>query len=141
MHTFEWTRRSREDGSERHATRMTKRLKKVVGPTVEAKKTRALAEIHHCRHGLCHRCCHHPCLRMLHCHLWNPPRKYCHHSSIQGLHQVFGRRADYWYKYQPMLKSSPPSSGFGFCYTQKNTCFNFIPTRMPNILTKECTLQ
>jgi hypothetical protein len=40
MRTLRRTRRSKEDGSERLTRRKTKRLKKVVGPNVEAKKTK-----------------------------------------------------------------------------------------------------
>jgi hypothetical protein len=44
MRKLGWIRRSREDGFERCATKKKKKLK-VVGPTVEARKTKTLAEI------------------------------------------------------------------------------------------------
>jgi hypothetical protein len=45
LRTHGWARRSREDGFERRATRKKKRLKKVVGPIVEARKIKRLVEI------------------------------------------------------------------------------------------------
>jgi hypothetical protein len=45
MHTIGRARRSRLDGSERRATRKKKKLKKAVGPTMEARKTKTLGKI------------------------------------------------------------------------------------------------
>jgi hypothetical protein len=45
MCTLGRVRRSREDGSERFIRRKTKRLKKAIDPTMEAKKTRTLVKI------------------------------------------------------------------------------------------------
>ena len=45
MHILRQVRLSRDDGSERLARRKTKGLKKALGPTMEAKKTKMLVEI------------------------------------------------------------------------------------------------
>jgi hypothetical protein len=45
IRTLRWAKCSRGDRFERRAMRKTKRLKKVVGPTKEARKTKMLAEI------------------------------------------------------------------------------------------------
>jgi hypothetical protein len=45
MHTFGQARHSRKNGSKRLIRKKTKKLKKVVNPTVEAKKTKMLTEI------------------------------------------------------------------------------------------------
>jgi hypothetical protein len=42
--THGWVRRPGEEGSERHATRMAKRLKKATSPIEEGTKTKMLAE-------------------------------------------------------------------------------------------------
>jgi hypothetical protein len=71
--------------------------------------------LHHRHCGLCHycyRCCLHLYLRVLYHHYWNLLRRYCHHSSIRGLHQVFEGGDNYWYKYRPMLQPFPPPKRF-----------------------------
>ena len=45
MRTIGRARRSRLDGSERCATRKTKKLKKAIGPTMEARKTKTLGKV------------------------------------------------------------------------------------------------
>ena len=46
MRTLRWARHLRKDGSQRLARKKTKKLKKAIGPIMEVKKTKMLAEIY-----------------------------------------------------------------------------------------------